>query len=62
MEGVIFDACAGAELGTKGHAEYLRSMIDTSTAEETERSFFAPFNSLGVLPEIAFETHEYKIH
>ena len=61
-EGVIFDACAGAELGTKGHAEYLRSMIDTSTAEETERSFFAPFNSLGVLPEIAFETHEYKIH
>ena len=41
-EGVIFDACAGPELGTKTHTEYLKSVIDTSTMDEMYYSYFSP--------------------
>ena len=46
-EGVIFDACAGPELGAKTHTEYLKSVIDTSTMDEMYYSYFSPVSEDG---------------
>ena len=61
-EGVIFDACAGAELGTRGHVEYLKAVIDSSTPEEMEWSYFSPYEIPGLPRELSFETRDYEIH
>ena len=55
-EDVIFDACAGAELGTKGSLVYLKSIIDSSTEEEMTASFF-----YAALKKFQFKPRNYTL-
>ena len=60
-EGVIFDACAGAELGTRGNVQYLKAVIDSSTMDEMKKSFFSPYDVPGLPRELSFETRNYTV-
>ena len=60
-EGLIFDACAGPELGTKEHVPYLRSVIDSSTDEELLPSFFSPYGFPQLQRVMQFRNRNYQL-
>ena len=59
-EGVIFDACAGAELGTKEHLPYLKAIIDSSTDDEMLNSFFTPCDDPEMQRKLQFKPRSFR--